>query len=112
MKDSFSWTKAALIGLVFVILAVWISDQRNRQDVADSVNGIVCVTRPYIQASRERSLQAEQDKTTSQASRDRAHNAVVSSDIFLAGLKTIPRHFNCTPLIAKLTKGTNANDRP
>lgn len=106
MSMSFSWTKAALLGLVIAGLIIWVVDQRNRDEIARDHNALVCVTRPYIEQSRLRSVQARDDLREDGPTRERARQAVLSADQFLNGLITIPPHFKCGPLLKDLADGS------
>ena len=74
------------------------------------INGIVCVTIPYIKGQRARNLfVATHD--TSAARRASARQAVQGADLFLAGLVPIPVHFNCAPLLKKLAEEKAERDK-
>lgn len=99
----------AVAGVLTVVFAVWISDQRNHRQVAFDHNALVCVTRPYIEGSKARAFQSMNDTKQTPAVRARASNAYVSAEIFLNGLITIPYTFNCKPLLKQIALQAKEN---
>lgn len=89
-----TYTRTAVVVLPLILLAVWINDSRNQDEIAAAHNPLVCVTRQYISASRARSdFIAKHDKDATR--RAAARQAVASADVFLSALITIPRGVNC-----------------
>lgn len=106
-KDQFKRLKWTLILFGISLLAVGVSyliQSGTNGHTDDRVNAMVCVTRPYIEASRARSLFVLNNPKETKSRKASAAQAVDSADQFLAGLITTPRHFDCKPFIAKLKK--------
>lgn len=93
----------AVAGVLTVIFAVWISDNRNHRTLSFDHNALVCVTRPYIEGSKARAFQSMNDTKQTAAVRARAASAYVGAERFLNGLITIPSTFNCKPLLKQIS---------
>lgn len=105
-KDQFKRLKWTLILFGVSLLAVgasFLTQSSTNQHTDERVNAIVCVTRPYILASRARAAFNMKNGKTATL-RAQGSQAVDSADLFLAGLITTPRHFNCKPYLNKLLK--------
>lgn len=105
------WT-LILFGLSLVVSGasyIILNDRGERDRAQNSLvrlshNSIVCVTRPYLIAARDRAAASAADTSQSATVRARAHAAQVSSQVFLNGLITIPIDYDCAPLLKKLRK--------
>lgn len=94
-----------LFGLSIIATGVvyYVSDARQATQ-ANSTNRLVCVTRPYIRGSLARAVQSAGDVKQPESVRKRAAAAVVANTIFLQGLVTVPAHYDCAPLVARIRK--------
>lgn len=93
------------LGLVYFVVT------KVQEDTDRRVNAIVCVTRPYIEGARARSIQAANDKSQTPAERARARQAIQANDQFLAGLLLHPRNYDCKPLLEKLLREQRAREK-
>jgi hypothetical protein len=101
---------ALIVGLIYLGVALRKIDDARHQ-LERRYNGLVCVTRPYIEGSKARA-EFTRDHDKSATRRAAARQAVAGANQFLSGLVPIPPSFPCEPFLKRLLQEEHDRGKP
>lgn len=84
-----------LIGVLAVIIALVGVQRQVEQEITRDHNALVCVTRKYLLASRDRAYFIVNDPNASEVAKINAIKSISATDTFLDGLITVPHNHVC-----------------